>query len=116
VEWEVAAASDSEPGLSFQPAKAINRKPCARSRRKRDEEDCCSCLGPKLPLLALAKIAGVKEGLQLALERPTKDCCSDLLVRLRRKGRVVLFNEEKTRSGRLLYCRSMWRRIEGCGC
>jgi hypothetical protein len=39
VEWEVADASDSELGLSFQPAKAINRKPCARSRRKRDEED-----------------------------------------------------------------------------
>jgi hypothetical protein len=47
----------------------------------------CSWLGPKLPLLALAKIAGVKEGLQLALERPTKDCCSDLLVRLREKGK-----------------------------
>jgi hypothetical protein len=39
VEWEVAAASDSELGLSFQPAKAINWKPCAWSRRKRDEVD-----------------------------------------------------------------------------
>jgi hypothetical protein len=87
VEWEVAAASDSELGLSFQPAKAINRKPCARSRRKEMKRICCSWLGSKLPLLALAKIAGVKEGLQLALERPTKDCCSDLLVRSKEKGK-----------------------------
>jgi hypothetical protein len=29
VEWEVAAASDSELGLLFQPAKARNWKPCA---------------------------------------------------------------------------------------
>jgi hypothetical protein len=87
VEWEVAAASDSELGLLFQPAKAINWKPCAGIGVEENEmrRICCSWPESELPLLALARTAGAKGGLQLALERPTEDCCSDLLARLERK-------------------------------
>jgi hypothetical protein len=87
VEWEVAAASDSELGLLFQPAKAINWKPGAGIGVEENEmrRICCSWLESELPLLALARIAGAKGGLQLALERPIEDCCADLLARLKRK-------------------------------
>jgi hypothetical protein len=60
-----------------------------KSRRKKRRacvrRICCSWLGFELPLLALARIAGAKGGLQLALERPAEDCCSDLLSRLKMK-------------------------------
>jgi hypothetical protein len=72
VEWEVAAASDSELGLLFQPAKAINWKPYAGIGVEENgmRRICCSWLESEPPLLALARIAGAKGGLQL-----TEDCC-----------------------------------------